>query len=88
MNISLHPKHIVFIEEQIKLGRYISAEELVFVAISLLQGSDAITVDLLRQAIQVDGGQMFDRLQQQFDGDHPMMSLEEMRKLICTDKPA
>ena len=54
MNISLHPKHVAFIEEQIKLGRYTSAEELVFVAVSLLQGKDDIVADLHRELGQGD----------------------------------
>lgn len=82
MNISLHPKHVAFIAEQIQLGRHNSAEELVFVAVSLLQEKYDIIADLRRELGQGD------RPQQKLDGDRPMMSLEEMRKMIGTDKPA
>lgn len=82
MNVPLHPKHVAFIETQIQLGRYSSAEELVFVAISLLQGKDNIIADLRRELGQTD------RPPSSLCSGRSMMSLEEMRKMIGTDKPA
>lgn len=82
MNILLHPKHVAFIEGQIQLGRYSSAEELVFVAVSLLQEKYDIIVDLRRELGQID------RPQQKLDGGRSVMSLEEAQKMFGTDKPA
>jgi antitoxin ParD1/3/4 len=68
MNISLHPKHEEFVNQQIQLGRYTTAEELVYVAIGLLQQREDL--DIVRQEIQAGAAQIAAR--RVIDGDRAL----------------
>ena len=52
MNISLHPQHEEFINQQIQLGEYATVDEAIDAAIHLLQFND------LRQKIQLGTAQI------------------------------
>ncbi len=94
MNISLHPKNETFIQEQLQDGRYSSVDEVINEAIAVLRSlckgeKYAAEVEQQIEAGQAtDGEQVFDHLQEKLDGGRSVMPLEEIRKMIGTDKPA
>lgn len=88
MNISFHPKNETFIQEQLQSGRYTDADEVVNEAVSffrLLQERKQYAVETVKQ-IEIGTDQVANG--QKLDGDRSRLSLEEMRKMIGTDKPA
>lgn len=89
MNISLTPEQEVFVQLQIQGGEYKSVDQVIEAALLLLQQRHQ-SLDGIRQKIEfgVAGKQISDHPQQKLDSGRSMLSLEEMRKMIGTDKPA
>jgi len=98
MNILLTPKQEVFVQLQIQGGEYENVDQVIEAALLLLQQRHQ-SLDSIRQKIELgaaqiplgqttDGAQVSDRPQQKLDSGRSRLSLEEMRKMIGTDKPA
>jgi antitoxin ParD1/3/4 len=73
MNIDLKPEHEQFIQKQLAKGRYVTVDELISAAFSLLSEQEqrleelhqqiAVGTEQIQQGRVVDGETVFDRLQ-------------------------